>query len=93
MHTRGMRPQKIRTIANKGKKSRHYLKRHFLPFLLTKLYLNVQPVGYDTNDEQFFIFSDRSSVTAEHARTVLKLSIDRLGLDSSLYSFHSLRIG
>ena len=43
------------------------------------------------NDEQFFIFSDKSPVTPSHARLILKSAIDSLGLNSEFYEFRSLR--
>ena len=49
--------------------------------------------NYKTDEEQFFIFSDRSPVKPHHLRTVLRTVLDRLGLDSKLYDVHSLRSG
>ena len=39
------------------------------------------------------MFRDGSPVRPEHARATLQWAIDKLGLDSSLYGMHSLRIG
>ena len=47
----------------------------------------------DTEDEQFFVFKDKSAVTAEMARLLLRKLIDNLGLNSKLYNMHSFRIG
>ena len=44
-------------------------------------------------NEQFFIFRDKSPVTARNARELLKLIIANLGLDNKNYGMHSLRIG
>ena len=49
--------------------------------------------GYDSMQEQFFVFRDGSPVTPKHARTVLKIIINNLGLESRLYGMHSFRIG
>ena len=43
--------------------------------------------------EPFFIFRDRSPVKPENFRVVQKKCTSNLGLDSSLYDTHSLRIG
>ena len=43
--------------------------------------------------EQFFIFRDRSPVTPEHARKLLKVFITNLGLDHKIYGMHSFCIG
>ena len=44
-------------------------------------------------DEPFFIFSDTSPVQANHFRAILKSLLEMQGLEASLYSSHSLRIG
>ena len=91
-HTRGMKPQKIKLVANVDEKTGAYRRKTFCPFLLTNLYLKMRG-DYDNIFEQFFIFRDGSPVKAEHARSVLKNAIKQLGLDDSMYGFHSLRIG
>ena len=48
--------------------------------------------SYLKESEQFFVFSDRTPVKPNNVRSVLRLIISRLGLDSSLYNVHSLRI-
>ena len=91
-HTKGMRPQKIKIVANSDEASGNYKNKYFCPFSLTREYMQLRG-SYNSDDEQFFIFRDRSHVTAENARQVLKSMISRLGLDEQLYGFHSLRIG
>ena len=91
-HTRGMKSQKIKIEANIDEKSGSYKKRNFCPFDLARTYLSLRG-GYDDETEQFFIFRDGSPVKAEKARAVLKQTLENLGLDSTLYGFHSLRIG
>ena len=44
-------------------------------------------------DEPFFIFPDRSPVTTENIRKVLKNMLKISGFDDTLYNVHSLRIG
>ena len=49
--------------------------------------------NYFNEDEQFFIFADRSPVKPQHIRNTLRDLLDTLGLNSVLYDVHSLRIG
>ena len=49
--------------------------------------------SYETDEENFFIFSDRSAVQSHHIRTTLRTLLDNLNLDSSLYDVHSFRGG
>ena len=44
-------------------------------------------------NEPFFVFKDRSAVTPEHARSLLKDILSKLNLDTQLYNCHSFRIG
>ena len=48
---------------------------------------------FESEEEQFFVFRDLAPVTPTHARTVLKLMIQKLNLDHTLYGMHSIRIG
>ena len=91
-HDEANRPQEIKIMANQYEKSGKYLKRHFCPFQVIQQFLAIRG-SFHSDDEQFFIFSDRSPVTPEHARSVLKLTINKLGLDGSVYGMHSFRIG
>ena len=49
--------------------------------------------GYESEQEQFFIFRDMSPVTPSHARNMLRALLQKLDLDSNLYGMHSFRIG
>ena len=49
--------------------------------------------NYQEEHEQFFIFRGKIPLQPFHARKVLKLCIKRIGLDESLYDFHSFRAG
>ena len=44
-------------------------------------------------NEQFFVFRDRSPISPDCVRKVIRTSITSLGLDASLYDTHSLCIG
>ena len=87
-HSKANLPQKVRITADQQYEN----KRHFCPFELIRKYLSVRG-SYETDWEQFFIFRDKEPVKLEHARETLKKCIENLGLDSSLYNMHSLRIG
>ena len=92
-HTEADRPQKIRITANVDEKTGHYFNRHFCPFKLMARYLAARTPFYDTDDEPFFVLKDKSPVTPEMARNVLRQAIKNLGLNNELYNMHSLRIG
>ena len=49
--------------------------------------------GYADINELLFVFRDKQPVIGDQARRLLKSLIDQLGLDSSVYDMHSLRIG
>ena len=91
-HSTANRPQRIRITANSTERSGKYLHRHFCPFTLLRKYISTRG-PYDSDEEQFFIFKDKSPVTADMARTLLRRLISNLGLNSELYNMHSLRIG
>ena len=48
---------------------------------------------YESELEQFFVFSDCNPVRPSHARTILKTLFQRLNLDNRLYGMHSFPIG
>ena len=48
---------------------------------------------YQNDDQQFFIFKDRTPVMATHARSLLKETLFNLGLNLAYYGMHSFRIG
>ena len=48
---------------------------------------------YATDDEQFFVFHDRSVVRPSNLRMTVCMALQNLGLNDKLYLFHSLRIG
>ena len=91
-HDRGNIPQKIRITSNKTEKTGKYAERHFCPFKLITEYLLTRP-EYTSDEEQFFVYSDRSPVTAEQARKLLRKILKLLGLNDKLYDLHSARIG
>ena len=92
-HGKESRPQKIKIAANQAEHGIKLAKtKHFCPFKVVTQYMDIRG-GYDTDDEQFFLMNQKIPVRPENIRKVLKLTLDRLGLDSSLYNTQSLRIG
>ena len=88
-------PQKIKITANNHyNSSKQFGQRNFCPFQLIRNYIKIKNSDREIEEnEQFFTFSDGSAVTPYNARWILKKLISNLGLDCTLYSFHSLRIG
>ena len=68
------------------------IEKCFCPFQLTEIFLKYRG-DYDSDDEQFFVFRDKSPVKPDHVRKVLKECLQSLNLDESLYNCQSLRIG
>ena len=91
-HDVSNRPQKVKITANYAEKSGFYVHRNFCPFKLLHNYL-CHRGAYDTYNENFFVFKDKSPVKAEPTRKLLKKIITTLGLNNMLYDMHSLRIG
>ena len=91
-HSIGDRPQKVKITSNKEEKLEHYIQRNFCSCKLVSDYLQVRG-GYKSYTEAFFIFQDGTSVGADPARKLLRMCIDKIGLDSTLYDMHSFRIG
>ena len=88
-HNKGMFPQsvKISSVAQNGK-----INTVNCPYEILRWYLRLRP-GYKSDEEPFFVFSDRSPVTPDNLRKVLKTVLIRNNLDSSLYKFHGIRSG
>ena len=84
--------KKIKITSNKKERSGNYIHRYFCPFDLMRLYMKIRG-DFESEEEQFFVFRDLAPVTPTHARTVLKLMIQKLNLDHTLYGMHSFRIG
>ena len=67
-------------------------KQRFLcSFQILWSFLNIRG-GYDSTDENFFVFTNRTPVKASHMRAVLRRLLKNMGLDDSLYNTHSFRI-
>ena len=46
--------------------------------------------NFTDDNEQFFVFNDKTPVHPENARKILRTAIARLGLNADLYNYHSL---
>ena len=84
-------PQKIRISAApmKGNKTDNKL---FCPFKTVIKYMDTRG-PYLSEQEPFFILSDRSAVKPNQLRTFIRNVLDKVNLDSLLYDVHSFRIG
>ena len=91
-HSCRHRPQKIKITSNKSEITGSYAHRHFCPFAVLRKFIQLRG-SYDNDQEQFFIFHDKEPIRPMQATKILKLMIQRLGLDNTLYSMHSFRIG
>ena len=85
-HWTDSKPQLIK-ISGSGSRLQEYC-----PFNLLRNFLSLRR-KYEDNAEPFFIFSDRSPVTPDHMRRVMRLTVELCNLDPKLYSVHSFRIG
>ena len=89
-HDKRSRPQEI-TISAKEKMGNK--QRNFCPFELMRRYMKLRNPAYMADDEQFFIFRDRSPVTPQHVRNLLTKLLIRLNLNPACYGRQSMRIG
>ena len=92
-HT-GCHPQQIKITSSPPQTTEksHNKSTHFCPYEILCDFIAKRPHAI-SDVEQFFVFSDRSPVSAEQIRRILHMLINRLGLQSHLYNVQSLRIG
>ena len=83
-HTKAKKPQKI--YIDQGKHN------NFCPYRMIRNYTQVRPTYVD-DEENFFVFSDRSVIEPSHVRNVLRSSLKNLGLNGDSYDTHSFRSG
>ena len=99
-HNKGNKPQKIKissipaTVRMKSGDCATFTVKgtKYCPFNLIKAYISCR-LKAKSEMENFFVFSDGSLIKSENVRSMLKLMIEHLKLDSTFYNFHSLRIG
>ena len=91
MHDKESKPQQIK-ISAAEKVSIKKKDRFFCPFLLMRQYMKLRG-GYLSDDESFFLYSDKSVIPQNTIRNCLKKIITKLNLNSNVYMFQSLRTG
>ena len=64
----------------------------FCPYKLLRQYVEAHP-KCTSKKEVFFVFSNKDPVTPVHLRKILKLMLQKEGLEHDYYNVHSLRIG
>ena len=92
-HGRDVRPQKIKIAATANTFKIWNKDKHFCPFEITCEFLKIRGEDYYSDDEQFFIFPDRSVVQPDAVRRVLKRALSQMGLNQDNYDTHSFRRG
>ena len=89
MHGKESLPQKIKISDKCHLKMK---KRFFCPFSAVRTYLDICG-SYISDTEQLFVLTDKSPITADMARNILRKLLINVNLDPAVYSFHSFRIG
>ena len=100
-HGHGDKPEiiKISAVENAknnvmhSKNAAQLQRNNFCPFAALQEFLQIRPVSAVSQNEQFFVWRDRTPVLPSQAANMLKFIIKKLGLDESLYSFHGFRSG
>ena len=62
------------------------------PFQLLRDFIEMR-LPYGSEEEQFFIYRDRTPVKTTTIRSVLKMILKEAGFKEKLYNFHSFRLG
>ena len=78
-HDEGDIPQQIKIVANQAEETGAYANRHFCPFKVVDDYMKLRGPYYEEN-EQFFVFRDKTPVRSTNVANVLRSAIDELGL-------------
>ena len=89
-HDKSKFPQEIKITS--VKQDKHQRHRHFCPFKLSREYMRLRGDFFSV-DKDFFVLPDKTKLTGNHVRLLLKILLKRLNIDASLYNTHSLRIG
>ena len=92
-HGKESRPQEVKISAIANYRIQEYGKKlHFCPFQLARNYMRLRG-SYKNDDDPFFIFRDGTPVTPANVRNLLRLMLEKLGLNPVLYDTHSWRVG
>ena len=89
-HGKGDKLQTVKIQAETGNKKIKDMTT--CPFTILKQYIN-QRKPYASDSEPFFVYKDRTPVTANHLRNTLKRILSTMGYDERVYNFHSFCIG
>ena len=94
-HGKESLPQKVKISANNRQSPNmgvYIPKANFCPFKVFCDFMVLRG-GYDSDDEQLFIFKGKIPVQPLQIRNALKTCISRVGLNPDFYDFHSFRAG
>ena len=91
-HGKESSPQRIKIASVPLLNNKKDLK-FFCPFRTVIKFIEIRRETYELDEEQLFVFKDMSPVKHYHVRSLLRVLLDRIGLDGSLYDVHSFRIG
>ena len=97
-HGKESLPQKVKISANRSKqcgssqKAKKPGQSHFCPFKVFCDYMVLRG-GYESAEEQLFIFRNKVPLNPSQVRLVLKTCLDRVGLNANLFDCHSFRAG
>ena len=92
-HGKANKPQEIKIKALSDESTRNFSKyRFFCSFNLMRRFLATRG-GFVDNTESLFVYRDRSIVTQQSVRLVLKNLLTNLNLNPDYYGFHSFRAG
>ena len=95
MHGKHTKPQVVKITATASRQKSLTSSKEsdkFCPFAILWNYVNIHK-GFTSNQEQFFVFHDRSPVTPQNFNKVLKYTLKSVGIDYRLYSSHCFRGG
>ena len=101
MHDKSSKPQEIkisgsynsiRSCSGPTRGAAALSQKLYCPFRLIRTYLKIRGEFID-KQEQLIVFADHNPVHPEHIRKVLRVLLESINLDSSMYDMHSLRAG
>ena len=91
-HGRESKPQKVKIQAVDEDEYLKKKNKHFCPFGYLRRYIELRG-AFDSLSEPLFLYKQKVRILPSQIRRTLKTAISRLGINASLYDFHSLRAG
>ena len=94
-YNKGSIPQMVKIAAVNDKETRKNLTvsyKDYCPFNAIRDFIRIRK-GFICKKEQFFVFCDRSPISAPQFRVILKKMLNKTGLQNNLYNCHSFRSG